>query len=964
MQLLRLNNNGFKGSTKYMLALWSLFFLAFLVSSCNKNGKSEGESLFLYEVEQMHQCQQKADNIGFYIHKYRAENIEDKPSLRYYLVLADYLMQVGNRAEARRIMDSLAVVPVTIPNKDTSLWLDYLCHQGEVNYRRYNIKENRGKILNGFDYLIQCYILSSRKGYDKYKAISMKLLSQYLLNDSIYTIVKHGDPAGIRYINEETVDESLLAGNLAERALCEFLEENDSYQTADAWRVLAVCFFSIGNAERSVECLHNALSKPAVDSLPALKANINQLMSMSYSALDDKNASDMYRNAYLDIQDSIRQDRKLEVRAMELSDSIHDIWYSVLVAMCMFVALCLLTIFLNHLRKKREKKSRAYNEEIENLEEQFGIIKYKYSEALRAAIEQSARISFVSSMLPLIERARIAAEKGQFEYVGETAECISKQNEMLTTWIKLRQGSVLPQIEKFSIQDLFSIVRQNTANLANQGVEFEITEADANVKADRVLTLFILNTVIDNARKSQSKRIVVNMITNTDKQYAEITVTDDGKGMSPEVVEHLFDKKPICDGDVNDYNKSHGFGLQNCRGIIDRYKKVSSVFSVCAIWAKSVLGKGTTIGFRLPLSMLLTLLFMVGTLQDAKADVKRYADSLYYFNVERQHVEAMQYADSCIAALNKGEKADSATLLSIYNETAVAALALHDWSKYSLYNFRYMSLYQDCTIDRSLPYYCKRLESYKLIADIAMIISVVLLFALIPIFWFVYLRHVYSERKDLLLRRSQTKDQISIFRNKYSAIHVYNNITDNHLSSLKHETMYYPSRIRQMVKDNENMEVQELTSVVGYYRELYSLLLKQMTGDAKEKLLFPVRNKSLSEWFHSAEGDVVVNEELLTYLLVLLKRHNSNKNPIYSVSMYNEKYYKIEASMTSFDKSMDDLGDLFSVYTCDTDFLVMRQILRVTGSVSGCYGCGISVEPGIEPPTLSFTLPCAHKKTL
>ena len=943
------------------MALWSLFFLAFLIVGCNDNGESDRERMFSYEVEQMHQCQRKADNIGFYVHKYRAESIGNTPTLRYHLVLVDYLMQIGNRAEARRIMDSLAVSSMTITNNDTTLWLDYLCHQGEVNYRPYNISENRTRILNGFDYLIQCYILSTRKGYTKYEATSMKLLSQYLLNDSIYEAVKRDDPAGIRYINEESVADSMLAGNLAERALCEFLQLNDSYQTADTWRVLAVCFFSIGNAERSVECLHNALSNPAVDSLPALKANINQLMSMSYSALDDKEESDRYRNSYLDIQDSIRQDKKLEARAIELNESIHKIWYSAMVAMGMFVTLCLLTMFLNHLRKKREKRCRAYNEEIEALEEEVEVTKYKYSEALRVAVEQNARVSFVSSMLPLIERARIAAGKRQYEYVSEIAESISQQNEMLTAWIKLRQGCVMPQIEKFSMQELFAIVRKNTANLGNQGIEIEITNEDACVRADRILTMFILNTVIDNARKSQTKRISIGLQGNTDEGYAEITVADEGKGMTPETVEHLFDKKPINDDGAENYIRSHGFGLQNCRGIIDKYKKISSVFSVCSIWAKSVLGKGTTIGFRLPLTMFLAIVISAFSLK-AHAEMKRYADSLYHLNVSRNHAEAMMYADSCIMELSKGEKADTATMLSVYNETAVAALALHDWNKYLLYNYRYISLYQECTIDRTLPYYCKRLESYKLMANLAMIISLILLLALIPIFWFVYLRHVLKERKDLMLRRTQMKESLTVMKNKYSMTHVYNNIMDNQLSTLKHETMYYPSRIRQMVLENENIEAEEVTSLVGYYSELYSMLMMQMTGDVKEDQLFPVRKKRLDKWFRSAEGSVIVNDELLTYLLLLQKRHNGNCNPIYDISPYNEKYYVVKATMTNLKKSEDELCSLFSVYTRDTDFLVMRQILRVTGSVSGCYGCGISVETGEnDTPVLSFTLPRVHK---
>ena len=40
--------------------------------------------------------------------------------------------------------------------------------------------------------------------------------------------------------------------------------------------------------------------------------------------------------------------------------------------------------------------------------------------------------------------------------------------------------------------------------------------------------------------------------------------------------------------------------LGNCKGIIDKYRKVSRIFNVCSITAESQLGKGSTFRFRLP----------------------------------------------------------------------------------------------------------------------------------------------------------------------------------------------------------------------------------------------------------------------------------------------------------------------------------------------------------------------------
>lgn len=966
MQRLRLNKRICIDSTGLRVTLWSLFLLIHLCVACSPGSESEREnSILSEEIELMHRCQQKADNLGFYVHKYRAERVMEKPTVRYSLVLTDYLMQVGSWNEARAVMDELAKNTALNLNVDTALWLDYLCHQGEVNYIPFAVRDNKDRLMKGYDCLIQCYMLSLRKGFKLYKGISMKMLSRYMLNDSIFNLVRQNDPASVRYINEEGVADSLLAGNLAERALCEFLYMNEPYHTADSWRSYALCFFHIGNAERSVECLHHALANPAVDSIPALKAAINQQMSMSYAALNDKRQSDKYRNAYLDIQESIRQDKQYEARVMELRSSTMQIWYNVAVALIVFLILCAITALFNHMRKKREKKSRATNEEVECLEEEVSVIRLKYSDAVRAAVEQRARVAFVSGMLPLVDRMRIATKQEQWEYTSELAHGIVSQNELLTSWIKLRQGKIVPKIEIFRIQDLFDVLVHNSKALQSKGITLKVGDTDVSIKADAQLTLFMLNTIVDNACKAlaeQSGVVSVSCAPCEDVEgYAEVRISDNGKGMSESQVRHLFDNKPIMNDEGVDI-KSHGFGLQNCRGIIEKYKKISSFYSDCAIWAKSVVGKGTVIGFRLPLALKVMLFFVCMASKIYGADgvsgnqMKALVDSVYDCNVEGRYNDAMSYAEDCHDMLNKGCKTDSATLLSLYNETAVAALALHDWNKYLRYNYKYTLLYQACTVDKSLPDYCEKLQSNKLIADVAMIVSILLLLAFFPIFWFVYLRHVYRERKDLKGKLSSLREQQAVLQGKNNTLHIYNNVTDNQLSALKHETMYYPSRITQMI--NTDTDKEELTSVVNYYRELYALLLKQMTSNSQGTALFPVVKLKVKEIIPcNIDSYTVINKELITYLLLLIKRHNGNVVPGYEVREYSDNYYEVRARMSHFKYEKTVAPEMFTSSTCNADFLIMRQIIRETGAATHHLGCGIRSEVTGDDVFIAFTLP-------
>lgn len=927
----------------------------------------------------MHESQLHADNLSFYVHKHKIEKLLAKRKVndietsvyyqklicKYNLVCVDYLIQTGHRDEAYVIMDSVLQRKTLTFNNDTLLWLDYLCHYGNLNYRPYQIKENKERILHGYDCLIQCYILSTRKNYSKYRGESMRLLSKYLLNDSIYDIVKQSDPSSLRYINEEGVSDELLAGNMAERALCEFLSLNEPYQTSEAWQTLALCFFSINNPEKSVECLHNALANPSVDSFPVLKANICQQMSMSYASLNDMMQSDYYRNIFLDIQDSIRQDRQIEARIVELKDSTQRIWYSVIVAVAILLILCILTIVLLLLRKKRIGMIQN-SEDAETLDEEYQILNQQYTDAIRLSINQRARISFVTDMLPLIERLNNAIKKNQREYSQELINNIIERNDKLTQWVKLQQGKVSPKVTTFNLNSLFELLKRRKSNLEKKGIVLDVIDADVNIKADPILTMFILNTIVDNAEKAidgESGRIIVNSHTDIENKYVEVTIEDNGNGMTQSQAEHLFDRKPIKEDDqVN--SKSHGFGLQNCRDIIEKYKKMSSLYSVCTLWVRSTIKQGTTIGFRLPIVIKMFICFLMFSLK-ISADVKttqidKVADSLYNYNSLKEYDKSQEYADSCISLLKTVEYKDSSTLLSIYNEIAISALATHNWNRYFLYNYRYITLYQEYTKDNSLPSFFEQLEKNKRIANIAMVLSILLILSFIPILWFVYLRHIVKGKKELRHRLLAQKERINILRNKYEFVHLYNNIIDNQLSTIKHETMYFPSRINQMLQKEENLD--DIKNVVSYYRELYVLLLQQINANNTSSILYPVKQHKIGELLNTDDNSsmTIINEYILSFLFVKLRKHNGGIIPKYiisSIETSRKRYYVISVSLPNFDKPLSEVPTLFSTDTSDIDFLVMRQILRATAEASQYYECGIGAELLDGVVTMRITIP-------
>ena len=982
------------GST-WLRAMWSFIFIPFLFLSCSESNETEDMKRLTAEVYGMHTCQLKADNLNFYLHKYNAEKLLDKyenreTSLtdknlhdfllargRFSIVYSDYLLQIGNKKEAIDVIDNLSRDRLLNISVDTLLWLNYLTHQGRVNYYPYNLQKYRSNIEKGYDCLVQCYIFASRNNKDTYKAVSMQLLSQYLLNDSIFMLANQFDPASVRYINEEGVPDSLLAGNLAERALRIFLNQKDFFYTANAWRSLARCYFHIGDAHNSIECLNNALANPVIDSMPDLKASISEQMSMSYAALNDKHMSDYYRNQYLDLQDSTRQDRQLEARLISLEKVTNRIWFLVIVASVVFILLCMLTFVLVRMRRKKSEKG-SNSEEIEIMDEDISALRLRYSDAQRSMVEQRARVSIIKGMLSLIERMNQAAQRRDYEYVRDIANDIDHQNEMLTGWIKLSKGDIKPRIEDFPIADVLSIVEQSASTLATNNISLKITgNYNATVKADKILTLFIINTLIDNARKSMrgGGEIIVNAETVTDKEKQlsalRIDVEDNGKGMSETQIKTLFEIKPIQD---DRETSSHGFGLQNCKGIIECYRKISHIFSICSIGVESQLGKGTKVSFSIPLVKkmlaIIIMMFVQMLSLQAKTDVdnvtiERFADSLYQCNVQGRYEDASVFADSCKWFTHDSTDVPEgmeATYLSIYNETAVTALALHQWHRYMFYNHLYANLYKLSTQDKTLLRYCSDMERGKIVANISMFVVLLLIVSLFPILWYVYLRPMLILRDRYKREKEQKEEEIARLQQEYSALHIKNNIISNQLSSIKHETMYYPARIKQLlVKDQNNNS--QLEDIVTYYSSLYSALSYQVIADDKTQNLYPIKKMPLSYLFGTIKSreskSVIANEELMRYLLVLLKRNNNGIAPQLDI-LKNEEgagYISLWFAMSESSITQDDISTLFANNTPNTDYLVMRQIVREIADASNSYASGINVTIKDSVPYIVVILP-------
>lgn len=410
-------------------------------------------------------------------------------------------------------------------------------------------------------------------------------------------------------------------------------------------------------------------------------------------------------------------------------------------------------------------------------------------------------------------------KKEKYQYIDELVTTINEYNDILALWIKMKQGTLSLNIEVFELNELFDLLRKGNRAFEMKQLSLEVEPTDACVKADRALTLFMINTLAENARKYTPQGGRVKVYARISDSYVEISVEDNGCGLSAEDVkrivgEKVYDSKAIGMSNTTDWdemrkNKGSGFGLMNCKGIIEKYRKTNELFRVCLFNVESALGKGSRFYFRLPAGVRKTwmvLLFFLSfglvscsnvannvqeeVLPDSLTLVRKneyevlldkasdYANEAYYCNVDGDYEMALQYIDSAMECLNSHYKkyarlphrymklaceetpaeldwwnkmftSDFHVILDIRNEAAVAFLALKKWDDYSYNNAAYTSLYKLLGEDQSLEDYCRRLERSTNNKMVSILLFVVLFLTLFLGYYILYFRKRLVNRWNL-----------------------------------------------------------------------------------------------------------------------------------------------------------------------------------------------------------------------
>ena len=936
------------------------------------------------EIGLMRICQRTSDNVSFYEYRnsillHLRSILEEQGTLNdvqterllslersFRMESARYWFELEQLGQAGREMSY--VVPDNLLREDHDRFLTYTYMHGlGIGLENYGSEDMISQRLRSLD---NCLRSAVRYNNVRMQALSISAICSLLLEFGPDKVLAGVSDDMLSRLNASDVHPELLPTQLALKALQLSASYGGQYEIIESERLLASCYIQRGLYDEALGVLRTALDmlndnyrlnstgtegfeplemfRPdgvVVEEqwmarlphgvVPECMSSLREQMSLAFSGLDNKLASDYNRTVYLELQKNIRLDRRYEARTILLERSNRRLM-GILYATAAAIVLLIVFILLFHKRinaanrkyvvlmqktvrlcedilkpvpvgsdliewlnstvapglieltgaesvvidenaeiiaswgnKRVSRDNRAVlntvapylkaalrnadeltgqADRLKQAEKQHYLYQLHAEKNKRENLARKTCCQVVAECLPYIDRMRseirhlaeMPADSSQYEqsleYVRELAERINQYNDLLSQWIRIRQGVVTLNVESFPVQTLFDIVSRGSRSFLQKGVKLNVCDTDAVIRADRVLTLFMINTLADNARKFTPAGGRVTVEALQADEYVEISVSDTGVGLSEDDVRQICESKvfdPDRIGQGQHQGKGSGFGLMNCKGIIEKYRKSDDLFRVCSFNVESVPGKGSRFSFRLPKGIrraltVLLILFAGVTAQAQDTDMLQdsllvkaynYANQTYLYNTEGHFADAIIYADSAFDALNRdyllnggtqdlllsvfdtlapaetywledGFATDYETVLWLRNEIAVSALAMRDWDLYRYNDDAYLKLFKLYYGEWQIEEDCRELQRTNSNLSIAVIMFALLFLTLLITRYILHSRHWLRFRSDLqqaqrIINRISEITAVTDL-DQFNAENVVRNLTEGLFNDLDH----------------------------------------------------------------------------------------------------------------------------------------------------------------------------------
>jgi len=197
----------------------------------------------------------------------------------------------------------------------------------------------------------------------------------------------------------------------------------------------------------------------------------------------------------------------------------------------------------------------------------------------------------------LLENDTDKSESEEYiELIKSTAKNTLNLLDNLLNWAKSQTGDLGFVPKKIGLSKVIFETIELTASLAkskNISLNFSPIN-DTELYTDRNILGTILRNLISNAIKFTNQGGCINILATTNVHQIEISISDNGVGMSEETISKIFDTSTTMTSLGTENEGGSGLGLVLCREFV---KKLGG-----HLWVESEVGKGSNFKFTLPLN--------------------------------------------------------------------------------------------------------------------------------------------------------------------------------------------------------------------------------------------------------------------------------------------------------------------------------------------------------------------------
>ncbi|HRJ30239.1 MAG TPA: tetratricopeptide repeat-containing sensor histidine kinase [Cyclobacteriaceae bacterium] len=540
------------------------FYLTTAYSILNKGIISKADSILMNIV--IHNVGRVFKEMGQY-----------ETSLQHLRLAQRVSRKLGDKEGNPYALDEIGDVMLRIGKYDSALL--YLQQSlKETNHLLSQNPENIVKELRTKTLIKIAKVYSSLKQYDNALAYYDSTSRLHELTNNQYGIAEVELGRGTLFLNNQNYVEAEnhidIALESAKKINAKILEINCYNELAKLWELK-------GDYKRSLEFFkkHKSLNDSLFSEEMQQKLFRDQVRFATAS-----------KDEQIQSLTKLEEFRKTEIKRQEFISNV-------LVVVMALVVILLVTVYRSGQRRKRiNTLLLQHQEEMEKRSvelEQLNQVKDKFFSIISHDLRSP--ISALAGLLDLMDKGAIRSDELPMA-IKELRIRFNHTRTLLNNlldWTLLQMDKINLQPAKISLKNLADENIELIQSL--QSKEIKLTNsvsATAFAHADSNTINLVIRNLISNALKFTNEGGEIKIASEEQKSEWVISVSDNGVGMKPEVVNMLFDKiNPYSTrGTANE--KGTGLGLILCKEFVEKNNG--------RIWVESQEGRGSTFWFTLP----------------------------------------------------------------------------------------------------------------------------------------------------------------------------------------------------------------------------------------------------------------------------------------------------------------------------------------------------------------------------